>query len=90
MGFMAITKDVNVQLLNECFELRPFHGLSKPHESDVLNPSPPPSARNKIRSQSNREENNRNQDENDYQENKTSDDGEDRKSPTKKVSIDGN
>ena len=38
MGFMAITKDVNVKLLNECFELRPFHGLCRPHPDDVLNP----------------------------------------------------
>ena len=38
MGFMAITQDVNVSLLNECFELRPFHGLCKPHPDDDLNP----------------------------------------------------
>ena len=38
MGFMAITKDVNVGLLNECFELRPFHGLCRPHPDDILNP----------------------------------------------------
>ena len=35
---MAITKEVNVHLLNECFELRPFHGLCKPHPHDVLAP----------------------------------------------------
>ena len=35
---MAITKEVNVHLLNECFELRPFHGLCKPHPNDVLTP----------------------------------------------------
>jgi hypothetical protein len=33
---MAITTDVNVRLLNECYELRPFHGLAKPHESDII------------------------------------------------------
>lgn len=33
---MAITNDVNVNLLNECFELGPFHGLSKPHPGDIL------------------------------------------------------
>ncbi len=88
MGFMAITKDVNVHLLNECFELRPFHGLCKPHQSDILNPSPPPSAKNKSR-QSNHEEN-KNEDANDYQEEKALDEGEDRRSPAKKVSIDGN
>jgi hypothetical protein len=35
---MALTLDVNVSLLNECFELGPFHGLCKPHEDDVLQP----------------------------------------------------
>jgi uncharacterized protein YfiM (DUF2279 family) len=38
MGFMALTTDVNLTLLNECFELGPFHGLCKPHEGDVLRP----------------------------------------------------
>jgi hypothetical protein len=38
MGFMAITTDVNVELLNRCFELRPFHGLCKPHPDDELKP----------------------------------------------------
>lgn len=33
---MAITSEVNVSLLNECFELIPFHGLHKPHENDVI------------------------------------------------------
>lgn len=33
---MAITREVNVDLLNECFELIPFHGLHKPHEDDVV------------------------------------------------------
>lgn len=33
---MAITNDVNVGLLNECFELAPFHGLCKPHPNDTL------------------------------------------------------
>jgi hypothetical protein len=36
---MAITRDVNVSLLNECFELAPFHGLFKIHPDDVLKPS---------------------------------------------------
>lgn len=35
---MAITTDVNVNLLNECFELRPFHGLCVPNQDDVLEP----------------------------------------------------
>lgn len=34
---MALTTDVNVNLLNECFELRPFHGLCKPHPDDIIN-----------------------------------------------------
>jgi len=38
MGFMAITDEVNVELLNECFELRPFHGLYKSHPNDILQP----------------------------------------------------
>lgn len=33
---MALTIDVNVNLLNDCFELRPFHGLCKPHPDDIL------------------------------------------------------
>ena len=36
MGFMALTDDVNTVLLNECFELRPFHGLCKAHADDLL------------------------------------------------------
>jgi hypothetical protein len=36
---MAITIDVNVKILNDCFELRPFHGLCKPHPDDILQPS---------------------------------------------------
>ncbi|CAF0802788.1 unnamed protein product [Brachionus calyciflorus] len=38
IGFMALTTDVNVELLNECFELRPFHGLCVPHPNDELTP----------------------------------------------------
>jgi hypothetical protein len=38
IGFMALTLDVNAQLLNDCFELGAFHGLCKPHENDVLHP----------------------------------------------------
>ncbi|XP_074649430.1 cilia- and flagella-associated protein 61-like [Tubulanus polymorphus] len=49
IGFMSICKDVNYSLLNECFELGPFHGLRKEHEDDITTPpktptpSPPPS-----------------------------------------------
>jgi len=38
VGFMSICKDVNVNLLNECFELRPFHGLHVPHPDDITEP----------------------------------------------------
>lgn len=38
---MAITNDVNVNLLNNCFELGPFYGLCKPHNDDILNPKSP-------------------------------------------------
>ena len=45
IGFMSVCTDVNVDLLNECFELGPFHGLHKQHEDDELEaprtPSPP-------------------------------------------------
>lgn len=48
VGFMSISNDVNTDMLNECFELGPFHGLKKPHQDDDLippktpTPSPPP------------------------------------------------
>jgi len=38
IGFMSICKDVNVDLLNRCFELGPFHGLRVPHPDDVMQP----------------------------------------------------
>jgi len=38
VGFMSICKDVNVDLLNRCFELGPFHGLRVPHPNDVTQP----------------------------------------------------
>ncbi|CAG5133005.1 unnamed protein product, partial [Candidula unifasciata] len=45
-GFMSISTDVNLNLLNECFELIPFHGLRKPHPDDdfIPPPTPPPSS----------------------------------------------
>ena len=48
IGFMSISDDVNIDLLNQCFELGPLHGLRKPHPEDELtppktpSPSPPP------------------------------------------------
>lgn len=35
IGFLSMSDDVNVNLLNECFELAPFHGLRKPHPEDI-------------------------------------------------------
>ena len=42
---MSVCTDVNAELLNECFELGPFHGLHKPHPEDEVEPprSPSPS-----------------------------------------------
>ncbi|XP_071962157.1 cilia- and flagella-associated protein 61-like [Antedon mediterranea] len=42
VGFMSIANEVNVEVLNSCFELVPFHGLRKPHPDDVLRPPTPP------------------------------------------------
>ncbi|CAH1791581.1 unnamed protein product [Owenia fusiformis] len=38
VGFMSACDDVSLDLLNQCFELGPFHGLHKPHENDILEP----------------------------------------------------
>ncbi|MGH0137710.1 UNVERIFIED_CONTAM: hypothetical protein FKN15_036573 [Acipenser sinensis] len=38
VGFMSLCSDINIKLLNECFELGPFHGLCKPHPEDILDP----------------------------------------------------
>ncbi|XP_042320316.1 cilia- and flagella-associated protein 61 [Sceloporus undulatus] len=38
VGFMSVCSEVNVQLLHECFDLGPFHGLCKPHPEDILKP----------------------------------------------------
>uniref|UniRef100_A0A8D2J8T6 L-amino-acid oxidase n=1 Tax=Varanus komodoensis TaxID=61221 RepID=A0A8D2J8T6_VARKO len=38
VGFMSVCSEVNIQLLHECFELGPFHGLCKPHPDDILQP----------------------------------------------------
>ena len=37
---MSICKGVNLDLLNKCFELAPFHGLHTPHPDDVTEPPP--------------------------------------------------
>lgn len=36
MGFMSVSCEVNVEFLQESFDLGPFHGLCKPHPDDVL------------------------------------------------------
>ncbi|NXN88874.1 CFA61 protein, partial [Bombycilla garrulus] len=36
VGFMSLCSHVNVSLFQECFDLRPFHGLCKPHPEDIL------------------------------------------------------
>ncbi|PNI39509.1 CFAP61 isoform 10 [Pan troglodytes] len=33
---MSVCSRVNMQLLHECFDLGPFHGLCFPHPDDVL------------------------------------------------------
>uniref|UniRef100_A0A670Y9B6 L-amino-acid oxidase n=1 Tax=Pseudonaja textilis TaxID=8673 RepID=A0A670Y9B6_PSETE len=38
VGFMSICSEVNVELLHDCFDLRLFHGLCKPHPDDILKP----------------------------------------------------
>ncbi|KAK6999486.1 cilia- and flagella-associated protein 61 [Biomphalaria glabrata] len=46
-GFMSISTDVNLDLLNECFELIPFNGLRKPHPDDnIVEPPRPTSSEN--------------------------------------------
>lgn len=44
VGFMSLCKDINIDILNNCFELAPFHGLRKPHPDDVVKRSFPDSA----------------------------------------------
>ncbi|XP_075719086.1 cilia- and flagella-associated protein 61 isoform X2 [Rhinoderma darwinii] len=36
VGFMSVCSEVNVQLLQDSFDLGPYHGLCKPHPDDVL------------------------------------------------------
>nr|XP_008254561.1 cilia- and flagella-associated protein 61 isoform X1 [Oryctolagus cuniculus]XP_008254562.1 cilia- and flagella-associated protein 61 isoform X1 [Oryctolagus cuniculus] len=36
VGFMSVCSRVNMLLLHECFDLRPFHGLCMPHPDDIL------------------------------------------------------
>uniref|UniRef100_A0A8C8S084 Cilia and flagella associated protein 61 n=1 Tax=Pelusios castaneus TaxID=367368 RepID=A0A8C8S084_9SAUR len=43
VGFMSVCSEVNIQLLHDCFDLGPFHGLCKPHPDDILKPVREPS-----------------------------------------------
>ncbi|XP_068088540.1 cilia- and flagella-associated protein 61 isoform X2 [Hyperolius riggenbachi] len=36
VGFISVSSEVNVQLLQDSFDLGPFHGLCKPHPEDIL------------------------------------------------------
>lgn len=39
---MSLCSEVNLDLLNDCFDLGPLHGLKKPHDNDILvEPTPP-------------------------------------------------
>ncbi|XP_069464175.1 cilia- and flagella-associated protein 61 [Ambystoma mexicanum] len=44
VGFMSVCSEVNLKLLQDCFDLGPFHGLCKPHPDDILKPPAEPSA----------------------------------------------
>ncbi|XP_078714752.1 cilia- and flagella-associated protein 61 isoform X1 [Lampetra fluviatilis] len=39
VGFMSVHSEVNIALLNDCFELIPFHGLCKAHPDDITEPN---------------------------------------------------
>ncbi|XP_072490657.1 cilia- and flagella-associated protein 61 isoform X2 [Notamacropus eugenii] len=43
VGFMSVCSKVNMELLHQCFDLGPFHGLCKPHPHDILEPERTPS-----------------------------------------------
>lgn len=36
VGFLCITSEVNVDFLNECYQLESFHGLKHPQDSDEV------------------------------------------------------
>ena len=38
VGFMSVNSEVDVDLLNSCFELGAFHGLKAPHPDDETEP----------------------------------------------------
>lgn len=40
IGFMSLCTEINVDLLNKCFELAPFHGLHVQHADDITTEPP--------------------------------------------------
>ncbi|XP_075059935.1 cilia- and flagella-associated protein 61 [Mixophyes fleayi] len=44
VGFMSVCSEVNVQLLQDSFDLGPFHGLCKQHPEDVLQANKEPAS----------------------------------------------
>ncbi|XP_018118396.1 cilia- and flagella-associated protein 61 isoform X2 [Xenopus laevis] len=36
VGFMSVSSEINARLLQDCFDLGPFHGLCKPNPDDIL------------------------------------------------------
>ena len=42
IGLMTVSDDCNVNILNDCYELAPFHGLRKKHPDDVTEPQTTP------------------------------------------------
>ena len=36
VGFMSISSEVDVEFLNECYQLEPFHGLKQPLDTDEV------------------------------------------------------
>ena len=36
VGFVSITTQVDLKLLNKCFDLTPYHGLHKPSDEDEM------------------------------------------------------
>uniref|UniRef100_A0A8C6J7A5 CFA61 protein n=1 Tax=Melopsittacus undulatus TaxID=13146 RepID=A0A8C6J7A5_MELUD len=55
VGFMSLCSQVNVSLLQECFDLGPFHGLCKPHPEDILKVPQDPSLQEGISMEQERE-----------------------------------
>lgn len=42
VSFISVSGDINLKLLNECFELGPFNGLYKPSPEDLTETAPEP------------------------------------------------